>query len=202
MKIEKLSTDKIKVTVSTDDFINLDIDVNDLSPNSEELHSFLFHIMETIRARTGFNPYTGQVVVEATPMREGMTIVVSKIKSDEKKRKITKRDITRGVTVKARLKKDRRSTVFFFDSFDDMSASLCLLDREEVEASELYKYNGGYAIITSFPTDRQKGLNVLREFSGRVASSKVMSVFTREHGTFVAKGNALWEMTENIRNLT
>lgn len=63
MRIEKLNKDKIKVTLTTAELINLDIDVKRLSPDSKELHTFLFHIMETIREETGFNPYNGQVVV-------------------------------------------------------------------------------------------------------------------------------------------
>lgn len=53
MRIEKLNKDKIKVTLTTAELINLDIDVKRLSPDSKELHTFLFHIMETIREETG-----------------------------------------------------------------------------------------------------------------------------------------------------
>ena len=60
MRIEKLNKDKIKVTLTTAELINLDIDVKRLSPDSKELHTFLFHIMETIREETGFNPYNGR----------------------------------------------------------------------------------------------------------------------------------------------
>lgn len=51
MRIEKLNKDKIKVTLTTAELINLDIDVKRLSPDSKELHTFLFHIMETIRKK-------------------------------------------------------------------------------------------------------------------------------------------------------
>ncbi|MGN0107001.1 MAG: adaptor protein MecA, partial [Hominilimicola sp.] len=49
MRIEKLNNDKIKVTLTASDLINLNIDVKQLEPDSQELHTFLFHIMETIR---------------------------------------------------------------------------------------------------------------------------------------------------------
>jgi negative regulator of genetic competence, sporulation and motility len=58
VRIEKLNKDKIKVTLTTAELINLDIDVKRLSPDSKELHTFLFHIMETIREETGFNIYS------------------------------------------------------------------------------------------------------------------------------------------------
>ena len=85
MRIEKLNKDKIKVTLTTAELINLDIDVKRLSPDSKELHTFLFHIMETIREETGFNPYNGQVVVEATPSQDGISILVKRLKKGIKK---------------------------------------------------------------------------------------------------------------------
>ena len=39
MRIEKLNKDKIKVTLTTAELINLDIDVKRLSPDSKELHT-------------------------------------------------------------------------------------------------------------------------------------------------------------------
>ena len=51
MRIEKLNKDKIKVTLTTAELINLDIDVKSFRPIQKgELH-FLFHIMETIRKK-------------------------------------------------------------------------------------------------------------------------------------------------------
>ena len=85
MRIEKLNKDKIKVTLTTAELINLDIDVKRLSPDSKELHTFLFHIMETIREETGFNPYNGQVVVEATPSQDGISILVKRLNKGIKK---------------------------------------------------------------------------------------------------------------------
>ena len=54
MRIEKLNKDKIKVTLTTAELINLDIDVKRLSPDSKELHTFLFHIMGNDKGRNRF----------------------------------------------------------------------------------------------------------------------------------------------------
>ena len=60
MRIEKLAENKIKVTLTAADLSRLNIDIKQLTPASRELHTFLFHIMETVREETGFNPYNGQ----------------------------------------------------------------------------------------------------------------------------------------------
>lgn len=202
MKIEKLSADKIKVTVSVSDLTNLDIDIKDLYPNSDELHSFLFHIMETIQAKTGFNPYTGQVVVEATPMREGMTILVSKVQTGNQRKKVSA-DIKRGVTIKARKKGAAvKDVVFYFAGFEDMCMGLCALDRDDVLSSWLYEINSKFAIISAINENGKKGINILREFAVKIAPSPTRVTFVREHGRLVCHGEELWEMAEKIRNLT
>ena len=102
MRIEKLNKDKIKVTLTTAELINLDIDVKRLSPDSKELQTFLFHIMETIREETGFNPYNGQVVVEATPSQDGISILVKRLNKGIKK--ITEEQFKKVVSVKPKKK--------------------------------------------------------------------------------------------------
>lgn len=109
MRIEKLNKDKIKVTLTTAELINLDIDVKRLSPDSKELHTFLFHIMETIREETGFNPYNGQVVVEATPSQDGISILVKRLNKGIKK--ITEEQFKKVVS-KIRMLKHKNVLVF------------------------------------------------------------------------------------------
>ena len=79
MRIEKLNNDKIKVTLTTRDLTSLDVKIEQLRPDSRELHLFIFKIMERIQKETGFNPYNGQIVVEAMPEKDGIAIMVSKL---------------------------------------------------------------------------------------------------------------------------
>lgn len=60
---------------------NGDLDFFDLSPESfgpksEELHRFLFVLMETVRDETGFDPFEGQVVVEASRTKDGVHLSI------------------------------------------------------------------------------------------------------------------------------
>ena len=83
MKIEKIEANKIKVSLSELDLIDMNINVKSLTPDSPRLHNFLYEIMEKVKAETGFNPYSGQVVVEATPHDDGITLTVTKLVLDE-----------------------------------------------------------------------------------------------------------------------
>ena len=145
MRIEKLNKDKIKVTLTTAELINLDIDVKRLSPDSKELHTFLFHIMETIREETGFNPYNGQVVVEATPSQDGISILVKRLNKGIKK--ITEEQFKKVVSVKPKKKEPGTECVFYFETFNDMYGAISEMDKSILAKASLFKLNKTYCIL-------------------------------------------------------
>ena len=75
-----------------------DLELFDLSPDSFEpksvdLHRFLFILMETVREETGFDPYDGQVVVEASRVDGGIHLSISKV--GRSKRKISRAEFNK-----------------------------------------------------------------------------------------------------------
>lgn len=200
MRIEKLNNDKIKVTLTSNDLINLDVDLASLSPNSQELHNFLFNIMETIQIETGFNPYNGQVVVEATPSSDGMSILVSKIKPIQKQN-ITKEELKKGITVKARLKKQRDTTIFYFDIFEDLCNALRELNREELIESSLYSLNKVFCYVLHHSSHFLRCNSVLTEFSSKPSKYPMQFTYIKEHGKLIAEGEKLADMAQNLQRL-
>lgn len=200
MRIERLDSNKIKVTLTTADLSNLDIDVQQLSMNSKELHTFLFHIMETIREETGFNPYNGQVVVEATPSNEGISILVSRM--DAVRRKITRAEFNRSTSVKAKLKQETDSEIFYFNSFNDMCYALGEIDSEGLRSGSLYKLNDSYCVIIGGECEKNRCLNILSEFAVRRSDSAMQREYIREHGKLIAENKNLVDMAMKMRQIT
>lgn len=200
VRIEKLSGDKVKVTLSATDLVNLDVDIENLTPNSDELHSFLFHIMETVRAETGFNPYNGQVVVEATPSKDGISLVVSKIKPVL--RQITKEEIKRGVNIKARIKRTSDKAIFYFEQFDDLCAAICELTENELLKGSLYKLGDTFCYVTDNDKGLSRCVSVLTEFSVKRSAYPLQLTYIKEHGTLIAEGDGLVNMVEKLKSLT
>ena len=62
MRIERLSDTRIRVTLTTADLVGLDINIEQLRPDSKELHSFLFNIMETIKEDKKNHGLGGKIV--------------------------------------------------------------------------------------------------------------------------------------------
>lgn len=199
MRIEKLNKDKIKVTLTTAELINLDIDVKRLSPDSKELHTFLFHIMETIREETGFNPYNGQVVVEATPSQDGISILVKRLNKGIKK--ITEEQFKKVVSVKPKKKELGTECVFYFETFNDMCGAISEMDKSILSKASLFKLNKTYCILIRNDNENMRGINVIREFTERMSIYPLQNEYIKEYALLVAKGQKLVEMAENVKRL-
>ena len=198
VRIEKVTGDKVKVTLSADDLVSLDIDINSLVPDSKELNTFLFRILDTIREETGFNPFGGQVVVEATPSKDGISIIVRKLRPLMR----GSEEIKNAVRVKAKPKKAAVAAIFYFGDFDDLCSALMMLTEEEITESALYKLGDVFAFVTDNSPSAVRRVSVLSEFSSGRSRYPMQLTYITEHGSLVAKGAALWEMAENIRSLT
>lgn len=197
MKIEKLNNDKIKVTLSPSDLFELNIDVKQLTPDSKELHAFLFQIMETIREETDFNPYSGQVVVEATPSLDGMSITVSRISLN--KHKITKQEFKKVTAVRAKTKKYAETAIFLFDNFDDMCEALKQARKNELIAGSLYKLDENYCFIIKNDVRYKRCIAMMREFARSMSGRPVRLTYIKEHGIHIASGMELVNMSEKIK---
>ena len=199
MRIEKLADNKIKVTLTTADLTRLNIDINNLTPSSRELHTFLFHIMETVREETGFNPYNGQIVVEATPMREGIIVLISKLK--RVKANFTRDQLKRARVVRARVKDtDVEADAYGFASFDDLCRAFALIEDDAFVHSMLYKIDGVYCCLMNRKSGSRSSRHILSEFASEVASP-MKAEHIKEHGELIESGSKLARMAAGIKKL-
>lgn len=90
MKITKITNNEIVVFLNEMDLELFDITPESMGTKSASLHKFLFALMETVSTETGFNPYDGQVVVEASPYDGGIKLSITKVsnRSDEEDKSI------------------------------------------------------------------------------------------------------------------
>ena len=228
MKIKKLSQDLIAVFLSDQDIIEYDIDINGKIPPSDELHKFLFEIMEAVREETGFDPYHGgQVVVEASPTDTGLNLLISKVKPKSKVRKLTEEQFNRvrKITVAGKKirkseitpadylkrimselgldesedeKKSEKNRVFIFNSFDEWEKALCCMDSDLIAECSLYRSEAGYALITNLDKENIY-YNMLSEFALLECRKEITVLTIKESWTFIAEGNTLSGMCEAVK---
>lgn len=199
MRIEKITDNRVKVTLTAADLIHLDINVEHLTPDSKELHTFLFNLMETIREETDFNPYSGQVVVEATPVRDGISVIVSKL---GEKAYLTREQFRKIKSIKPKAKQLKTSVdMFCFDDFEILCEALSNLAPEDLSRSGLYRQGDMYCVVSKSMGISKHGSYILREFAKRILPKSVKEEHIIEHWELVAEKDELIKMTMGIQDL-
>lgn len=196
LRIEKLELNKIKVTIDQIDLIDMNINLRTLRPDSPQLHSFLFKVMEKVKKETGFNPYSGQIVVEALPVGDCMELTVTKI-SDKKPHIYDRSKLKKA---RATLKnKTSIGNIFTFDSFDILCSVLLNLSNEVLSQSSYYQLDNRHCLVLK--NIGLQDFNVMREFSENCDRGKLCEAFLNEHAKLIAEKNSLISMAEGISKL-
>lgn len=174
---------KIRVRLTGDDLINMNINVAMLTPDSPELHRFLLCIMDRIKRETGFEADGGRLMVEAAPSDGGVTLTVTRL------------DILPAAKApRLRVKqKKSRDEVYRFAGFDAMCAYLCAADEAVLGDMRIYTLDSEFYAVSA-ADDRR-----LLEFTQRLITAS--ESFLIEHADTVAARGGVPKMAEGLRNL-
>lgn len=187
LKIEKININKVRVTINTDDLINMNLSVNAIAPNSPVLHDFLRSIMERVIEETGFNPYSGQVMVQATPYDDGIILIITKIPAKQKKK-------PKNVRVTGH--RNASKITYRFKYFENVCRLFSAVDSDKFKKASLYEYMDNFYIIIS----RGK-ISVMSEFSDSDSALFLSESFLEEHGKLHAKNEKLVDMAKGVKEL-
>lgn len=219
MKIEQIAPDKVRVTLSEDDLVDMEIDPTCFLSDTAALNGFIINLMHEIYKKTDFNPYQGNITMEAQPEMEGMTILLSKVdfappifsgkgqirgminvpKTSDLKVGKKKRKIKSVKAIKA-VEKPVIMHTFIFNDFENVCKALVRMSESIRGASELYRIDGGYSLLIPTNADCLDDIAMVMEFADDVRRSMVFE-HIREHGECIAKGEKLTAMSERIKEL-
>lgn len=204
MQIKMLEENKIRVDITTEDLDSMNIDIDALGSETIELNRFLFNIMETIKAETGFDPYGAQVLMEAARDKDGnISILISKVK--QRAPKITREQFKRLRDLRPvsddTVSRDIHIETFYIESFDDVCRLLRLLKYNILLKCALYKMDNEYCVLMEYSQKTMKALGIMAEFSLRRSHSPMQEAYVREHGELIARGRRLAMMGKGIKEL-
>lgn len=180
MRIEKLEFNKVKITLFSEDLQMYNINVKKINPDSPELHTFLCEMMKIVSSQTNFNPFDGQVIVEATPSEDGLVLMLSKI--DE--------NVPAPKRIKA-VKKKRKEYICHFESFNALG-DFFKANNQELKNAAVYAI--GEEFYLAYHSD--KPILRIKEFCEIGQSSGLGRHYLDEHGRLIADGEKL----DNIIN--
>ncbi|MCX7748185.1 MAG: adaptor protein MecA [Clostridia bacterium] len=201
MKIEKISENKIKVTISLNDLEDRNIDLNSLNYNSPAAQELFWDMMEQAEIQFGFNASDAQLVIEAvSDSDEGFIITITKLDEEGDFESIQKYIKNKFKKTDLRVKKRNRKvcstlSIYSFESFED----LCMLSKRinwmYTGDSSVYKYQDTYYLIltrNSFTASNQKSFEALmNEYGKKVSNVSFYEGYLNEYGTKIMEYNAI-----------
>lgn len=201
LRIQKISCHKVIVHLTNNDLDKLDIDLE--KKPKENIHKFLFEVMERVQIQTGFDPYHGgQVIVEASSNEHGMELVISKI--PDKTRKLSREEFSRVKSIKVRqtrkIKRDENKTVIIFNTYLDFENAVSRIPDEFFNNTQLYRRNGKYALVTSNKI-AESVKQILCEYSLRIGRYTPKHCQILESWEIIASDSGLSDMCRNIKDI-
>ena len=200
MKFEKLSEDKIRITLTVQDLAEKEIDFQVFLTNSFDSQDILLDMLEEAKKETGFDPENYNLRIEALAMADTSFIFTITKEMPEEKTRLPKKKFK---IKRKSLNPLSTQAIYSFASFDDFCSFLQFLKEGKLiskvshiaDCILLYKYKDNYYLLMS--SIHSEVVNKLRfytgitEFAKYVTNSKVFASKLFECGDLIMDNNAL-----------
>lgn len=208
MKIERISENQLKLTLTKDDLKERDIKLEDLISPSEKTQKLFRDIMEQALDEEDFVSENTPLMVEAVPMgTEGIMIIVTKVNNKDKKDN-TAADLLQQAQETRRWKKKPLDTlehaeeknsdilIYSFPELDDVIRVSLRLDGGFKGESSVYKNDGKYFLVLQGDTYTAEESSdelelVLKEYGQKHVSTPLAKYYLLEHGETIITDKAV-----------
>ena len=208
MKIERISENQLKLTLTKDDLKERDIKLEDLITPSEKTQKLFRDIMEQALDEEDFVSENTPLMVEAVPMgTEGIMIIVTKVNNKDKKGGSTA-DLLQQAQETRRWKKKPLDTlehadeknsdilIYSFPARDDVIHVSLRLDGSFKGESAVYKNEGKYFLVLQGDTYTAEESSaelelILKEYGQKHVSTPLAKYYLLEHGETLIANKAV-----------
>lgn len=210
MKIEKLTENKIRVIVSTEDLIKTNTDLNSIMAKAIESQKLFLEILSRAEKEVDFHTEGCKLLIEAfSSIDDFLIFTITKYSSKEKK---SASNISPKKPIAKRKNVDYSSenTVYSFSSFDELCDFCnCIDTYKNLDTSKisknisLYLYNDIYYLVIQNINLKYPLLktfhSIALEFGKPYSNSKLFISKLFEHGTNIIKKNAIKTLTKHFK---
>lgn len=205
MKIERLSDNKIKVTVYGDDIKMWNVDLKNFTDNTPEAQEMFMYVLEQARQDVDFHVGKAQLIVETVPSQDdGFVLIVSRVENEAELSAILMRAGKQLCQTEFRVRTSRRNLtalrIFEFGDFEDVCRGVCEIRGMYLGSSKLKKYQGSF-YLELVPADNFSIFeveNILSEFSVKHKNPSVMQGVLNEHGKVMIESDAIGVIVKNF----
>ncbi len=208
MRIERISYNKIKVTLSVDDLERWNVNVNNLSYNNPQAQEMFWDMIRKAEDETGFIVHDSQLIIEAMPTKSGgFTIFVTRVEGNDGLETIQKYIKNKLRKTELKVKKKNKNPeplfiVYAFDGFDDVCSASVRVHDIYTQNSSLYKYKNQYylALFSNEVLDENSGdgisnvdmvTTILSEYGAMCSNHSITEGLLNEYGEIIIKDNAI-----------
>ena len=208
MKIERISENQLKLTLTKDDLKERDIQLEDLITPSEKTQKLFHDIMEQALDESDFISENTPLMVEAVPAgADGIMIIVTKVTNKDKSAK-KGADLLGQAQEMRRWKKKTMDTmehgeeqnsdilIYSFPALDDVINVSLRLDGTFKGESAVYKNENKYFLVLQGDTytaeESSEELElVLKEYGQKHVSTPLAKYYLLEHGETIIGDKAV-----------
>ena len=198
MKIEKLSENKIRITLSHQDLIEKDIDFHSFMANSIDSQNLVYDVLNEAEKEIGFVTKNYQIRIEALAITGGDFILTVTRSLPDILNKITPK---KKINVRRKTDYNLAQLVYSFISFDDFCSfinyfsSMNLPITNIAKNISLYEYKDTYYLVFNNINTHYQHLKKLcssiTEFATYKTNADLFITKLAENGKIIMKHNAL-----------
>ena len=201
MKIEKLTDNKIRIILNTDELTAQNIDIKSLVSNTDVAQNLFKNILKRAEKEVGFVVADSKLLIEAFVSSEGFFVITfTKFKPDIKtsSKKMPNLKVKRKTPYSS-----NKNVVFMFNNFEEFCNfctyfNNCYLDDLSKIAKKivLYEYNSKfYLAVDNIRNDSNTNISLfytsISEFAKLISSSENFESKLIERGKVIIKHNAI-----------
>lgn len=201
VKIEKINDNKIKVTLSTSELEERNLDFQSLRYNTPEAQTLFWDMMKQAENEHGFKTTNCQLFIEAASINNGQFIVtVTKLQEkalppSPQKKKLPVPELR----VKKKSYVENENKIYKFNDFEELckliNASTSIVDFQ----STLYEYKNAYFLVMK---PSKKMHLIISEFGEIVKDSIAIEAILKEHGNKIIEKNAIKKLAQSFNLLS
>ena len=207
MKIERISENQLKLTLTKADLAERKIKLEDLISPSERTQKLFRDIMEQALDEEDFISENTPLMVEAIPSGgDGIMIIVTKVNNneqhaDEDLRRWKKKPMD---TLAHEEEKNSDILIYSFPSLDDVIGVSLRLDGVFKGESAVYKNDGKYFLVMqgdTYTTEEtaEDAERILKEYGQKHISTPLAKYYLLEHGETLLAEQAIKALAKTFR---
>ena len=207
MKIEKITDNIYRVTITLNDLEQRQIDINSIDINSPQTIALFNDLMEQVASQFGFDFSGTQLIIDPVPnLDNSFDITITKTEEEMDFESIHKYIKTRYKKSDVNVKKKPGGVlanvlVYSFRSFDDACRLAELIYDFYIGSSSLYKHGSQYFLSLTknhIKVNEERALEChLNEFGSRINNPSAFEGYLNEHGVTLICEHAV----ERLRDL-